>query len=60
MRQAIKAYLADPYTRWLWAVMGVLLGGFLAVALGGCGTIRGLAQDIDSASAGVARAASGD
>lgn len=53
----IGEYLGDRHTRWLLLVMGVLVGAGLAL-LGGCGMVRGIAQDIDSAARGVAEAAS--
>lgn len=53
----IGEYVGDRHTRWFLLTMGLLLGAALA-ALGGCGMVRGIAQDIDSAAQGVARAAS--
>lgn len=55
--RTIGEYLRDHHTRWLLVTFGALVGASLAL-LGGCGMVRGIAQDIDSAAKGVAEAAS--
>lgn len=46
--------------RWAWMAAGAVLLAFMLLAPSGCGTVRGIGQDMMSASEGIAKAMQSD